>query len=201
MRCAIDSSAATRAWPTTWRWPGRKCQCTRAPRDRRRLAGCRSTARVAGRRGLRQGGLQTECRRQASEGPTGVQRQFLNLRMRLVLDTHLLVSGLLDPVGPPSRLVEAWRTRAFDLVISDFVLDELIHSWQHLAPRPKVEPSYLADFVDTIGRAVLARKGAAPGRVCPLARYEDQHQDRLKNQPRSRRISLRAATARRAHQK
>ena len=45
--------------------------------------------------------------------------------MRLVLDTNVLVSGLLFPGGPPSRLVKAWRSGAFDLVISDFVMHPL----------------------------------------------------------------------------
>lgn len=35
--------------------------------------------------------------------------------MRLALDTNVLVSGLLFPGGPPSRLVKAWRSGAFDL--------------------------------------------------------------------------------------
>ena len=71
--------------------------------------------------------------------------------MRLVLDTNVLVSGLLYPGGPPSRLVKAWRAGTFDLVISDFVLDELARTWQRLAHRLSVAPDDLADFMDTIG--------------------------------------------------
>ena len=82
--------------------------------------------------------------------------------MRLVLDTNVLVSGLLFPGGPPSRLVKAWRAGAFDLVISDFVIDELTRTWAHLAPRLKATPDDLADFIDTIGvRAELLRINAA----------------------------------------
>jgi putative PIN family toxin of toxin-antitoxin system len=78
--------------------------------------------------------------------------------MRLVLDTNVLVSGLLFPGGPPSRLVKAWRLGAFDLVISDFVIDELTRTWAHLGPRLKAAPNDLADFIDTIGvRAELLR--------------------------------------------
>jgi putative PIN family toxin of toxin-antitoxin system len=78
--------------------------------------------------------------------------------MRLVLDTNVLVSGLLYPGGPPSRLVKAWRAGAFDLVISDFVIDELTRIWTHLASRLKASPNDLADFIDTIGlRAELLR--------------------------------------------
>ena len=78
--------------------------------------------------------------------------------MRLVLDTNVLVSGLLFPGGPPSRLVKAWRAGAFDLVISDFVIDELERTWAHLSPRLKVSPNDLADFLDTLAlRAELLR--------------------------------------------
>lgn len=82
--------------------------------------------------------------------------------MRLVLDTNVLVSGLLFPGGPPSRLVKAWRAGAFDLVISDFVIDELTRTWAPLAPRLKASPDDLADFIDTIGvRAELLRIDAS----------------------------------------
>jgi len=82
--------------------------------------------------------------------------------MRLVLDTNVLVSGLLYPGGPPSRLVRAWRAGAFDLAISDFVIEELTRIWAHLAQRLKVSPNDLADFIDTIAlRAELLRIDAA----------------------------------------
>lgn len=71
--------------------------------------------------------------------------------MRLVLDTNVLVSGLLFQGGPPSRLVKAWRSGAFDLVLSDFVIDELTRTWAHLAPRLRASPNDLADFIDTMG--------------------------------------------------
>ena len=70
--------------------------------------------------------------------------------MRLVLDTNVLVSGLLFPGGPPSRLVAAWRSGAFDLVMSDFLIDELVRTWHHLAPRLKFKPTDLDDFLDTL---------------------------------------------------
>ena len=69
--------------------------------------------------------------------------------MRVVLDTNVLVSGLLFPGGPPSRLVAAWRRGAFDLVVSDFLVDELARTWHHLAPRLKHTPAELDDFLDT----------------------------------------------------
>ena len=78
--------------------------------------------------------------------------------MRLVLDTDVMVSGLLYPAGPPSRLVKAWRAGEFELVISDFLIDELTRIWAHLAQRLKASPNDLADFLDTIAlRAELLR--------------------------------------------
>lgn len=78
--------------------------------------------------------------------------------MRLVLDTNVLVSGLPFPGGPPSRLVKAWRSGAFDLVISDFVIDGLTRTCAHLGPRLNASPNDLADFIDTISvRAELLR--------------------------------------------
>lgn len=70
--------------------------------------------------------------------------------MRLVLDTKVLVSGLLFPGGPPSRLVAYWRAGAFELLLSEFLIDELVRTWAHLAPRLKLPPPDLADFLDTL---------------------------------------------------
>jgi len=94
--------------------------------------------------------------------------------MRLVLDTNVLVSGLLFPGGPPSRLVKSWRAGAFDLVISDFVLEELARTWGHLAPRLKAAPNDLVDFLDTIGvRAELLRVDANMLELAGAAKLRD----------------------------
>ena len=70
--------------------------------------------------------------------------------MRVVLDTNVLISGLLFPGGPPLRLLDAWRGGAFDLVLSDFVIDEMTRVWGHLAPRLKQTPADLSDFLDML---------------------------------------------------
>ena len=70
--------------------------------------------------------------------------------MRVVLDTNVLVSGLLYPGGPPSRIVAAWRNDAFELVASDFLLEELQRIFQHLAPRLKKVGFEAADFLDAL---------------------------------------------------
>ena len=45
--------------------------------------------------------------------------------MRVVLDTNVLLSGLMFPDGAPGRVVAAWRGARFDLVISVHQLAEI----------------------------------------------------------------------------
>lgn len=45
--------------------------------------------------------------------------------IKAVLDTNVLVSGLISPKGAPARLVNAWRERKFEVVISAAILEEL----------------------------------------------------------------------------
>ena len=45
--------------------------------------------------------------------------------MRLVLDTNILVSALINPHGNPRNLFDRWVNGEFELVTSEFQLDEL----------------------------------------------------------------------------
>ena len=45
--------------------------------------------------------------------------------MRLVLDTNVLVSALLNPLGTPSHLLRAWRRAEYELVVSLPLLTKL----------------------------------------------------------------------------
>ena len=46
--------------------------------------------------------------------------------MRIVLDTNVLISGMLNPSGPPGRIVDFLRTDVLQLVIDDRILAEYI---------------------------------------------------------------------------
>ena len=70
--------------------------------------------------------------------------------MRLVLDTNVLVSALLFRGGPPARLLALWRMAAFELVISEYVLDELSGAWKRLTARHRQAPADLSDFLDLV---------------------------------------------------
>ncbi|MEE9350741.1 MAG: putative toxin-antitoxin system toxin component, PIN family [Thiotrichaceae bacterium] len=45
--------------------------------------------------------------------------------MKVVIDTNILLSGLMSPNGIPGRIVQAWRDNCFELVLSQFQLDEI----------------------------------------------------------------------------
>ena len=46
--------------------------------------------------------------------------------MRIVLDTNVLISGMLNPSGPPGRIIDFLRTDVLQLVIDDRILAEYI---------------------------------------------------------------------------
>lgn len=59
--------------------------------------------------------------------------------MRILLDTNVLVSGLISPSGPPGQLVSAWQDGAFSLVLSDQQLTEIarVLEYPRIAERTK----------------------------------------------------------------
>ncbi len=52
--------------------------------------------------------------------------------MRIILDTNILLSALLSPVGAPGKLLDAWERKAFTLVACDALVAEL----RDVASRP-----------------------------------------------------------------
>jgi putative PIN family toxin of toxin-antitoxin system len=45
--------------------------------------------------------------------------------MRIVLDTNVLLSGLIQPRNIPGRIVKAWQEAQFELVVSHYQLVEI----------------------------------------------------------------------------
>jgi hypothetical protein len=52
--------------------------------------------------------------------------------MHLILDTNILVSALLSPLGAPAKLLDAWERKTFTLVASDVLIAE----FRDVAARP-----------------------------------------------------------------
>jgi uncharacterized protein len=68
--------------------------------------------------------------------------------MRVVIDTNVLMSGLISPKGPPAQIVRAWLDGAFLLLYT---------------------PAMLAEWEDVLARAWLAeRLQRAPARGAAL---------------------------------
>jgi putative PIN family toxin of toxin-antitoxin system len=47
-------------------------------------------------------------------------------RLRVVLDTNVLVSGLAYPGSIPGRIVGTWRQGGLDFILSRYILDEMV---------------------------------------------------------------------------
>lgn len=54
------------------------------------------------------------------------------MRLFVILDTNILVSALLSPMGAPAKLLDAWERKAFTLVSCD----ALIAEFRDVAGRP-----------------------------------------------------------------
>jgi putative PIN family toxin of toxin-antitoxin system len=52
--------------------------------------------------------------------------------MRLILDTNVLLSALLSPLGVPAKLLDGWEKKKFSLVACDTLIAEL----RDVAARP-----------------------------------------------------------------
>jgi putative PIN family toxin of toxin-antitoxin system len=47
--------------------------------------------------------------------------------MRVVLDTNVLISGLLIPGGPPGKIVDLWIENKFTVVVSQALIEEFFY--------------------------------------------------------------------------
>lgn len=74
--------------------------------------------------------------------------------MRVILDTNVIVSGLAYPASQPGKIVAAWRSAAFEVVLSDCILDELTRVLPKLNHRLALTPAEIVDLVDSL--ALLA---------------------------------------------
>ncbi len=94
--------------------------------------------------------------------------------MRVVLDTNVLLSGIISPTGRPAALIEAWLDRRFTLISHAIQLDEL----REVSRRPKiralVRPAEAGRLVNQI-RLVAEMPEALP----PVRRSPDPRDDFL----------------------
>lgn len=68
--------------------------------------------------------------------------------LRVVLDTNVLVSGLAYPAGVPGRIVGAWQRGGLDVVLSKYILDEMVRVMPRLS-RNKRSAAEIRDLADS----------------------------------------------------
>ncbi len=66
----------------------------------------------------------------------------------LVLDTNVLVSGLAYPQSIPGRILSVWRRGGLDLVLSRYILDEMVRVLPRLR-RITLNSTEIRDLADS----------------------------------------------------
>lgn len=94
--------------------------------------------------------------------------------MRVILDTNVLVSGLINPAGTPALLIHAWRDRRFILISHKRQVDEFREVSRHSRIRKYLKPSAAGRLVNQI--AGLAEM---PEKLPNVARSPDPFDDYL----------------------
>ena len=70
--------------------------------------------------------------------------------LRVVLDTNVLLSGMAYPASTPGKIMAAWRHGSIDVVLSDFILNELRRVLPRLQSRHGLTKSEINDLVDSL---------------------------------------------------
>ena len=70
------------------------------------------------------------------------------MALRVVLDSNVLVSGLAYPSSVPGRIVGAWQRGGLDVVLSKYILDEMVRVLPKLSHN-KRSPAEIRDLADS----------------------------------------------------
>ena len=70
--------------------------------------------------------------------------------MRVVLDTNVLLSGIAYAASVPGKILAAWRHGSVDMLLSDYILDELRRVLPRLAHRHGLTLAEIDDLVDVL---------------------------------------------------
>jgi len=68
--------------------------------------------------------------------------------LRVVLDTNVIVSGLAYPGSIPGRIVGAWLQGGLSVVLSRYILDEMVRVLPRLQ-RIQLSPAEIRDLADS----------------------------------------------------
>lgn len=70
--------------------------------------------------------------------------------LRVVLDTNVLLSGIAFPGSIPGRILSAWRLGSLDVVLSEFIIEELRRVLPRLVHRHGLTSAEIDDLLDIL---------------------------------------------------
>lgn len=70
--------------------------------------------------------------------------------LRVVLDTNVLLSGIAYPASIPGKIMAAWRHGSIEVLLSDYILEELRRVLPRLAHRHGLSEVEMGDLVDIL---------------------------------------------------
>jgi putative PIN family toxin of toxin-antitoxin system len=83
-------------------------------------------------------------------------------RLRVVLNTNVLVSGLAYPGSIPGRILQLWHQGSLNLILSQYILDEMVRVLPRLR-RITLSPREIRDLADSfMFLATLIEPAAEP---------------------------------------
>lgn len=94
--------------------------------------------------------------------------------MRVILDTNILLSGLISPTGVPAQLIQAWLDRRFTLVSHHLQMTE----FREVSKRDKIRVLVRPYVAGRLANQIIAL-AEMPNRLPPVARSRDPRDDFL----------------------
>ena len=70
--------------------------------------------------------------------------------LRVVLDTNVLLSGIAYPASVPGKIMAAWRHGSLEVLLSNYILEELRRVLPRLANRHGLTATEIDDVVDVL---------------------------------------------------
>lgn len=70
--------------------------------------------------------------------------------LRVVLDTNALLSGIAFPGSVPGKIMSAWRLGSLEVVLSDFIIEELRRVLPRLGHRHGLTSAEIDDLLDIL---------------------------------------------------
>jgi putative PIN family toxin of toxin-antitoxin system len=95
--------------------------------------------------------------------------------VRAVLDPNILIASLLSREGAPARLVSSWLAGAFEMIVSESLLEELERALTYPKLRDRVATGDASEFVALLRHTALL--ASEPSTVA--SRSEDPDDDYL----------------------